>query len=96
MARIIIWILVLLVVVLIVVLVWRHLDTAKKAKPAPAKITITSATANKGNIGVYLDAIGTVTPVYTDSITSQVNGLVVAVHFKEGQLVQQGRPADRH
>jgi hypothetical protein len=28
----------------------------------------------KGNIGVYLDAIGTVTPVYTDSITSQVNG----------------------
>ena len=32
----------------------------------------------------------------TDSITSQVNGLVIAVHFKEGQLVQQGRPADRH
>ncbi|MGA6985832.1 MAG: efflux RND transporter periplasmic adaptor subunit [Terriglobales bacterium] len=91
-ARIIIWILVLLVVVLIVVLVWRHLDTAKKAKPAPAKITITSATASKGNIGVYLDAIGTVTPVYTDSITSQVNGLVVAVHFKEGQLVSKGDP----
>jgi multidrug efflux system membrane fusion protein len=91
-ARIIIWILVLLVVVLIVVLVWRHLDTAKKAKPAPAKITITTATASKGNIGVYLDAIGTVTPVYTDSITSQVNGLVVAVHFTEGQLVSKGDP----
>jgi membrane fusion protein, multidrug efflux system len=91
-ARIIIWILVVLVVVLIVVLVWRHLDTAKKAKPAPAKITITSATASKGSIGVYLDAIGTVTPVYTDSITSQVNGLVVAVHFKEGQLVSKGDP----
>jgi multidrug efflux system membrane fusion protein len=39
---------------------------------------------------VYLDAIGTVTPVYTASITSQVNGLVVAVHFKEGQLVRKG------
>jgi multidrug efflux system membrane fusion protein len=83
---------VLLVVVLIVVLVWRHLDTAKKPKPAPAKITITTATAKKGDIGVYLDAIGTVTPVYTDSITSQVNGLVVGVHFKEGQMVSKGDP----
>jgi membrane fusion protein, multidrug efflux system len=51
---------------------------------------ITTATAEKGDIGVYLDEIGTVTPVYTDSITSQVNGLVVAVHFKEGQFVKKG------
>ena len=53
-------------------------------------ITITSATAKKGNIGVYLDNIGTVTPEYTDSITSQVNGLVVAVHYTEGQRVGKG------
>jgi membrane fusion protein, multidrug efflux system len=58
------------------VLILRHRENAKKAaalaaRPAPG-ITITSATAQKGNIGVYLDAIGTVTPVYTDSITSQV------------------------
>jgi membrane fusion protein, multidrug efflux system len=90
--RIVIWILLLLVLVLVVVLVWRHLDGAKKVVPAPAKITVTTATAKKGDIGVYLDEIGTVTPVYTDSITSQVNGLVVAVHFKEGQLVSKGDP----
>jgi multidrug efflux system membrane fusion protein len=89
---IVIWILLLLVIVLVVVLMWRHLHNEKKAKPAPAKIAITTATATKGDIGVYLDAIGTVTPVYTDSITSQVNGLVVAVHFKEGQLVSKGDP----
>jgi len=71
---------------------WRRHEDAKKAKPAPAKISITTATAQKGDIGVYLDAIGTVTPLYTDSITSQVNGLVVAVHFKEGQLVKKGDP----
>jgi multidrug efflux system membrane fusion protein len=89
---VVIWILLLLVLVLAVVLIWRHLAAAKKVAPAPAKITITSATAKKGDIGVYLDAIGTVTPVYTDSITSQVNGLVTAVHFKEGQLVGKGDP----
>ena len=66
----------LLLLVLAVVLVWRHFEAAKKAAPAPPKISITTATAKKGNIGVYLDEIGTVTPVYTDSITSQVNGLV--------------------
>jgi multidrug efflux system membrane fusion protein len=80
----------LLVLVLAVVLLWHHHDSAKKGAPAPPKITITTATAKKSDIGVYLDAIGTVTPVYTDSITSQVNGLVVAVHYTEGQVVGKG------
>src|SRR6202012_142138 len=61
-------------------------------KPKPAGVTITTVTATKGNIGVYLDAIGTVTPVHTASITSQVTGSVVAVNYKEGQIVQQGDP----
>jgi multidrug efflux system membrane fusion protein len=85
-------ILLLLVAVLAVVLVWRKDEDAKKKKPAPPKIAITTATAKKGDIGVYIDAIGTVTPVYTDSITAQVTGVVVAVHFKEGQLVSKGDP----
>ncbi len=79
----------LLLLVLAVVL-WRQHEDAKKAKPAPPKINIATETAQKGDIGVYLNEIGTVTPVYTDSITSQVNGLVVAVHFKEGQMVKKG------
>jgi len=89
---VVIWILLLLLLVLAVVLVWHHLVSAKKVAPAPPKITITTATAKKGDIGVYLDAIGTVTPVYTDSISSQVNGLVIAVHYTEGQLVSKGDP----
>jgi multidrug efflux system membrane fusion protein len=90
--RTFLWILLLIVVALVIVLLWRHYDNAKKVAPAPAKITVTIATAKKGDIGVYLDAIGTVTPVYTASITSQVNGLVVGVHYKEGQLVRKGDP----
>jgi multidrug efflux system membrane fusion protein len=89
---VVIWILLLLLLVLAVVLVWHHLVSAKKVAPAPPKITVTTATAKKGDIGVYLDAIGTVTPVYTDSISSQVNGLVIAVHYTEGQLVSKGDP----
>ena len=55
-------------------------------------VALTVAKAQKGNIGVYVDAIGTVTPVYTSNITSEVSGLVTAVHFTEGQLVRKGDP----
>jgi multidrug efflux system membrane fusion protein len=89
--RVIIWSALILVLALVFLLVW-HLMGAKKAAPAAKKITVTTATATKGDIGVYLDAIGTVTPVYTASITSQVTGLVVAVRYKEGQRVAKGDP----
>lgn len=55
-------------------------------------IPVTYATATKGSIGVYLDAIGTVTPVYTVSITAQVTGVITAVHYREGQFVKKGDP----
>lgn len=53
-------------------------------------VTLTTASATRGDIGDYLDAIGTVTPVYTATITAQATGLVTAVHYREGQLVRQG------
>lgn len=58
----------------------------------PGGVPVMTAVAKKGSIGVYLEAIGTVTPVYTASITSQVNGLVTAVHYTEGQIVHKGDP----
>jgi multidrug efflux system membrane fusion protein len=58
----------------------------------PGAVAVTTAIAKKGKIGVYLEAIGTVTPIYTASITAQVNGLVTAVHYVEGQIVKKGDP----
>jgi membrane fusion protein, multidrug efflux system len=53
-------------------------------------VPVTIATVTKGSIGVYLDAIGTVTPTYSDSITAQVTGVITAVHYREGQYVHKG------
>jgi membrane fusion protein, multidrug efflux system len=64
---------------------------APKARVTGA-VSVTTVTATKGNIGDYLDAIGTVTPVYTASIFSQVTGVVTKVNYQEGQLVKQGDP----
>ena len=55
-------------------------------------VTLTVTTAQKGDIGVYQDAIGTVTPVYTASIYNQVTGVITQVHYREGQLVHKGDP----
>jgi multidrug efflux system membrane fusion protein len=93
--RILVWVLILL---LFGILFWviLHHQAAKKAASGrgamAGPVTVTAATAKKGDIGVYLNAIGTVTPVYTDAITSQVTGLVSAVHYREGQTVRRGDP----
>jgi membrane fusion protein, multidrug efflux system len=92
-----VWVVLLLVFALGFFLVLRHHDDTTKSAaprrgPGGGPVTLTTATAQKGNIGVYLDSIGTVTPVYTASITSQVTGPVIAVRFKEGQVVRKGDP----
>ena len=71
------------------------LRRAAAVDPAPARgmagaVSVTTLTARKGDIGVYLDAIGTVTPVYTAMIASQVSGLIAAVHYREAQFVRKG------
>jgi membrane fusion protein, multidrug efflux system len=93
-----IWVIILLLFALLFWWVWKQ-HSAAAAPPgggrgaaAGGTVAITTATAKKGSIGVYLDAIGTVTPTYTDSITAQVTGVITAVHYREGQDVRKGDP----
>jgi membrane fusion protein, multidrug efflux system len=88
--RALIWIAVLGLFALGFYLVSRPKEAPKGR--ALGTVTITTATATKGNIGDYLDAIGTVTPVYTASIFSQVTGVLTKVNYQEGQIVKQGDP----
>jgi multidrug efflux system membrane fusion protein len=53
---------------------------------------VTTAVARQGDIGVYLDRIGTVTPVYTVTVTSRVQGEITQVYYREGQMVRKGDP----
>jgi len=64
-------------------------QAAEPQVPAP---NIRTATVQQGNIGQYIEALGTVTPLATVNVYSQVNGQVVAVHYTEGQIVNRGDP----
>jgi multidrug efflux system membrane fusion protein len=55
-------------------------------------VPVTIATARSGPIGIYQEAIGTVTPIHTASMTAQVTGVITTVHFREGQSVRKGDP----
>jgi multidrug efflux system membrane fusion protein len=96
--RAIVWLALLLFFAAGFFLVLHHHETTqappggRRGAGGGGPVSVTSATVRKGDIGVYIDAIGTVTPVYTASISSQVNGIVTAVHYTEGQLVRKGDP----
>ncbi len=61
-----------------------------RGQNGPAAITV-GKTAT-GNINVYVSALGTVTPLATVTLYSQITGVVESVHYREGQIVHTGDP----
>jgi len=61
-----------------------------RGQNGPAAITVGTTAA--GNINVYVSALGTVTPVSTITLYSQITGVVMSVHYREGQIVHRGDP----
>ena len=53
---------------------------------------VSTVTSRKGDIGIYVTALGTVTPLYTVAVNSRVDGQIVKVHYEEGQMVKEGDP----
>jgi multidrug efflux system membrane fusion protein len=49
-----------------------------------------AATVSKGDIDITLNGLGTVTPLATVTVQTQINGELVAIGFKEGQIVKRG------
>ncbi len=51
---------------------------------------VVTATAVKGDMPVTLNALGTVTPLYTVTVQTQIDGQLMSVGFTEGQEVKKG------
>ena len=94
-----VWIVILALVGLGAYFLWPKL-TGKKPAAAPssagtkggrALVTpVDAAKARKGDIGVYYNGLGSVTPIYTVTVKSRVDGELMNVRYKEGDIVQKG------
>jgi len=78
---------------------WRHFYGAEtgtagpdkaNSLQAPAPIPVTVAQAKKADFPVYLNGLGAVEPYQTVLVRSRVDGEVIKVAFKQGQMVKEG------
>ncbi len=68
----------------------RETTSPGRSGPNPPAPMVSTATARTGDIGVYVNALGTVTPTNTVSVAARVAGQIVKVNYLEGQHVHLG------
>lgn len=63
---------------------------AAQGRGPQQRVSVVTAAAAQGDVHVYLTGLGTVTALYTATIHTQVDGQVLQVPFKEGDVVKKG------
>jgi membrane fusion protein, multidrug efflux system len=61
-----------------------------RGDPASRALPVVAAAARKGTIDVYLNALGTVTPRNIVTVKPRVDGQLMRVAFREGEIVKAG------
>jgi len=85
----------LLVLAVIAAAIWYYHRPSEQPKTAGrgqfgGPVPVALATVQKGDMPVTLTGLGTVTPLATVTVKTQINGYLTQVAFQEGQMVKKG------
>lgn len=81
----------LIILIILIVVVWFYIFIKKSKNAGPKPIPVVAGISTIRDVPIYVSALGTVTPVYTVTLQTQINGLLMKVLFEEGQLVKKGQ-----
>jgi multidrug efflux system membrane fusion protein len=83
-----------IVVLIAAVILFRHEQVKQAAREKGKRPTpptpVTAVPAQVRDMGVYLNGLGTVTPVSTVTVRSRVDGQLMEVRYREGEMVKKG------
>ena len=71
-------------------------DSPRSGRPgggpnaAGRSVPVVAAAAKKGDVGVYIAGLGSVVPVATVTVRTRIDGQLMKVLFREGQVVRAG------
>ncbi len=82
---------VLVLLVLGIIALWyRYAALHNQHNDTGNRLPVVLGNASSQDVPVYISALGTVTPTYSVTIRTQVNGVLTRVLFQEGQMVKAG------
>ncbi len=89
------WLVVIGAILALILLAWLLRPGAPKAPAgrfgaAGAPMPVATAAAKSGSMPIIVNGLGTVTPVTTVTVQSQISGQITQIAFKEGQAVRKG------
>lgn len=82
------WLVSLVLIFVVGAGIWAIHGRSSKPPPAIPAVPVTASAAKPGDMNIYLNQIGTVTPLATVTVKSRVAGQILSVNFKEGQTVK--------
>jgi membrane fusion protein, multidrug efflux system len=87
-----------LILLVVLIRVIQHKQAASAAAAGPGRggqngpVAVSVATVAAGDIQLRIPALGTVTPLATVTVRTQISGIMQKILFTEGQTVHQGDP----
>ncbi len=82
---------VILIGAIVAVVLWHPWVATAPKHPAQPPQPVAVSTVARGDMPVVLTELGTVTPLATVTVQSQVSGYLLQVNFEEGQEVRKGQ-----